>query len=83
MADAISPQRAEALNIANMASRLLDEKYFDDCANAVKTGNKDLFLNKCKEAQIPPDVAEKIWALVGEKKKAPGEMVAYALPGGW
>jgi hypothetical protein len=83
LAGVISPQRAEALNIANMASRLLDEKYFDECANAVKTGNKILFLNKCTEAKIPPDVAEKIWAIVGQKKVAPGEMVAYALPGGW
>ncbi len=78
----ISPQRAEALDLAFMASRLLDERYFDECSNAVLTNNKELFLKKCSEAQIPPSVAEKIWNVAGEKKKVP-ETMAYALPGGW
>lgn len=71
----IDPRRAAALDMAFMASRLLDEKYFDDCSKAVQTNDKNLFMQVCTQAQIPPDAAENIWSLVSKE--------VTKMPGGW
>ncbi len=71
----IDPKRAAALDMAFMASRLLDEKYFDNCAKAVKSNDKTLFMQLCTQAQIPSDAAENIWSLVSKE--------VTEMPGGW
>lgn len=60
----VDPQRARALDIAFMATRLLDEKYFDEVAQAVKTNNNDQFLKTCADAQVNPDIANALWELL-------------------
>lgn len=65
-----APSRAEALEQAYIASRLLDEKYYADFSKAVTSKDKALFDATCKKANVPDDVAKRIWAyLSGEGAK--------------
>jgi hypothetical protein len=59
---AMDTSRAEALEQAYVASRLLDEKYYADFSKAIRTKDKALFDATCKKAKIPEELAQRIWA---------------------
>ena len=73
----VNLERARALDIAFMATRLLDEKYFDDFSRAVKTKNQELFLETCEKAQVSSETAHIVWGMVGK------EEFSAMIPGGW
>ena len=61
-------KRAQALEWALEANRLLDKKYFDDFAAAVNANNSDLFMATCKKAGIDDTLAKKLWLMFGKPK---------------
>jgi len=65
----IDPIRAEALEQAFIATRLLDEKYFSDFSKAVGTQDKELFEKVCKKAKISDEMEQKIWEYVSSSTK--------------
>jgi hypothetical protein len=68
----VNPQRAKALDIAFMATRLLDEKHFDNATEAIKTKNQALFLKTCEAAEIDSEIAKAIWLRVNVESFLPG-----------
>ena len=57
----VDPRRAQALDCALVASRLLDEKYFADVSDALKNNKPEVFRKICMTAEIPEDMIEPIW----------------------
>jgi hypothetical protein len=53
-------KRLKAVDYALWAGNLLEPKYFDAAAKAIKDKNKDAFLKTCIDAGIPKDVSEKL-----------------------
>ena len=68
----ISQERAKALDIAFMTTRLLDEKHFEIASDALKTKDEELFLKTCASAGIPPKIAKAIWIRLSGEKMLPG-----------
>jgi len=66
--DTAGDERARALEMAYDANRLLDKKYFDDFANAVRNNNPDLFFETCEKAGIDQKLAKKLWLMFGRSK---------------
>jgi hypothetical protein len=73
----ISQERARAIELSFTASRLLDEKYYDDISKAIRTNDKALFIKTCEKAQIEPEMIGKFWLIFGSRK------MQKILPGCW
>jgi len=55
-------RRCRALKYAEKASRLLDERYFDDIADAVYNNKKGIFMKICIEKLgISEEIADDLW----------------------
>jgi hypothetical protein len=67
--DTISKERAQALDLAYEANRLLDKKYFDDFAKAVSDNNPQLFYDTCDKAGIDKKLGAKLWLMFGRTEK--------------
>ena len=65
----ISQERAQALERALIASRLLEEEFFEDISNSVKNNDKALFEATCKKAKISPEMIEQLWNIVSVSYK--------------
>jgi hypothetical protein len=74
----IEQARAKALELAFVATRILDDEYIENATIAIHENNKADFLAVCEEAGIPRDLAEDLWQIVGPS----GKMIKR-LPGGW
>jgi hypothetical protein len=57
----VDSTRAIYLDYALISSRLLDEKYFDAVAEAVKKKNPEAFGDICRKAEIPENMIHGLW----------------------
>jgi len=63
-AQIVSQERAQALNWALIASRLLEEDFFDDMLNSVNKADQTQFEAICKKAKISPMVTWQLWTML-------------------
>jgi hypothetical protein len=52
---------AAAVEYSLQSQRLLESKYFDKAAEALRKGDKEAFIKICKEAGISDWLAELLW----------------------
>jgi hypothetical protein len=60
----ISAERARALDVANTATKLLDEERFKRVSKAVSDKNKEAFMKEAAAVGLNPAISEDLWEMV-------------------
>lgn len=62
-----SKVRTHALDRASILNRLLDDRYFNDAATAIKNNDFNLWKETCEKADIPIKTYENLWKIVAKQ----------------